>query len=156
MLRHDGVYHWKHLPAEPLLDDDGKFIDWYIVAVKIDVTVKAQEAPRASEKEARELLDRLPGRFLTRTKQDFELKSAWTTAAVPIGPAQSRSWSGTAGSAPRSTGAIRLPAAMSNRSGDAVPRADLASAHSVSTPSWQVMPHIGTDLQNLSLAISRR
>lgn len=71
-LQHDGVYRWQHLLAEPVLADNGDVINWYLIGVEVDDTVKAQAALQASEKEARELLDRLPGRFATHTEHDFD------------------------------------------------------------------------------------
>jgi PAS domain S-box-containing protein len=43
-----------------------------MVSIEVDDAVKTQAALRKSEKEARELLDRLPGRFGTRTAADFD------------------------------------------------------------------------------------
>jgi PAS domain-containing protein len=53
-------YRWQHLLAEPLLDNDGQVINWYLIDIEIDESVKTQEALSASAKEARELLVRLP------------------------------------------------------------------------------------------------
>jgi PAS domain S-box-containing protein len=70
----DGVYRWHHLVAEPFYDE-GVVVNWYLVGIEVDDTVKAQEALKKSEREARELLDRLPGRFATRTTADFDFVS---------------------------------------------------------------------------------
>jgi PAS domain S-box-containing protein len=72
MRQHDGVYRWQRLLAEPSRCSNGDVINWYLVGMEIEETVKAQQALAASESEARELLDRLPGRFATRTEQDFD------------------------------------------------------------------------------------
>ncbi|MDB5833272.1 MAG: sensor histidine kinase [Caballeronia sp.] len=72
MLQHDGVYRWQHLLAEPSRCSNGDVINWYLIGIEIEETIKAQQALAASEREARELLDRLPGRFATRTEQDFD------------------------------------------------------------------------------------
>jgi PAS domain S-box-containing protein len=72
MLQHDGVYRWQHLLAEPSRSSNGDVINWYLVGIEIEETIKAQQALAASEREARELLDRLPGRFATRTADDFD------------------------------------------------------------------------------------
>jgi len=75
LRQHDGVYRWQSLLAEPLLDDNRNVVNWYLIATEIDETVKAQQALAASEKEARELLDRLPGRFVTHTGHDLDFVS---------------------------------------------------------------------------------
>jgi PAS domain S-box-containing protein len=72
MLQHDGVYRWQRLLARPARATNGDLINWYLVGIEIEETIKAQQALAASEREAKELLDRLPGRFATRTEQDFD------------------------------------------------------------------------------------
>ena len=72
MLQHDGVYRWQRLLAEPSRCQNGDVINWYLIGIEIEATIKAQQALAASEREARELLDRLPGRFATRTADDFD------------------------------------------------------------------------------------
>jgi len=72
MLQHDGVYRWQRLLAEPSHCQNGDVINWYLIGMEIEETIKAQQALTASEREARELLDRLPGRFATRTAEDFD------------------------------------------------------------------------------------
>jgi PAS domain S-box-containing protein len=72
MRQHDGVYRWQHLLAEPSRCSNGDVINWYLIGIEIEETIKAQQAVAASEREARELLDRLPGRFATRTAADFD------------------------------------------------------------------------------------
>jgi PAS domain S-box-containing protein len=78
MLQHDGIYRWQHLLAEPLRSSNGDVINWYLVGIEIEETIKAQQALAASEREARELLSRLPGRFATRTEHDFDFISQQT------------------------------------------------------------------------------
>jgi PAS domain S-box-containing protein len=72
MLRHDGEYRWQRLLAEPSHCQNGDVIHWYLIGIEIEETIRAQQALAASEREARELLDRLPGRFATRTEHDFD------------------------------------------------------------------------------------
>jgi PAS domain S-box-containing protein len=72
MLQHDGVYRWQRLLAEPSRGQNGDVINWYLIGIEIEETITAQQALAASEREARELLDRLPGRFATRTEHDFD------------------------------------------------------------------------------------
>ncbi|WP_341315370.1 PAS domain-containing protein [Paraburkholderia sp. IMGN_8] len=75
MLQRDGVYRWQRLLAEPSDCSKGGVINWYLIGIEIEETIKAQQALAASEREARELLDRLPGRFATRTEHDFDFVS---------------------------------------------------------------------------------
>ena len=78
MLQHDGVYRWQRLLAEPSRCSNGDIINWYLIGIEIEETIKAQQTLAASEREARELLDRLPGRFATRTEHDFDFVSQQT------------------------------------------------------------------------------
>ncbi|MFM0672729.1 PAS domain-containing protein [Paraburkholderia sediminicola] len=72
MQQHDGLYRWQRLLAEPSRSSNGEVINWYLVGIEIEETIRAQQALAASEREARELLDRLPGRFATRTADGFD------------------------------------------------------------------------------------
>ena len=58
--QHDDTYRWQHLKAEPTTARDSTVVTWYILGVDVDEQFKAQEALKASEQEAREILDRLP------------------------------------------------------------------------------------------------
>jgi PAS domain S-box-containing protein len=78
MLQHDGAYRWQRLLAEPSRCSNGDVINWYLIGTEIEETIKAQQALAASEREARELLDRLPGRFATRTADNFDFVSQET------------------------------------------------------------------------------
>ncbi|MFL9904382.1 PAS domain-containing protein [Paraburkholderia fungorum] len=75
MLQHDGVYRWQRLLAEPSRCQNGDVVNWYLIGTEIEETIKAQQALTASEREARDLLDRLPGRFAVRTEHDFDFVS---------------------------------------------------------------------------------
>ncbi|WP_217497483.1 PAS domain-containing sensor histidine kinase [Trinickia violacea] len=61
MQQHDGVYRWQHLLAEPLLDDNGDVINWYLIGIEIDEAIKAQEALTAREHQLREITETIPG-----------------------------------------------------------------------------------------------
>jgi hypothetical protein len=67
--QHDDTYRWKHLKADPTADSDSMAVTWYILGVDVDEQFKAQEALRASEQEAREILDRVPAMISTRTEE---------------------------------------------------------------------------------------
>lgn len=75
MLQRDGVYRWQRLLAEPSRCQNGDVVNWYLIGTEIEETIKAQQALTASEREARDLLDRLPGRFAVRTEHDFDFVS---------------------------------------------------------------------------------
>ncbi|MFL9910483.1 PAS domain-containing sensor histidine kinase [Paraburkholderia sp. RL17-337-BIB-A] len=75
MLQHDGVYRWQRLLAEPARCQNGDVVNWYLIGTEIEETIKAQQALTASEREARDLLDRIPGRFAVRTEHDFDFVS---------------------------------------------------------------------------------
>lgn len=67
--QYDGAYRWHHLKAEPTTDEDCKTIIWYLLGVDVEELVKAQELLKASEQEAREILDRLPAMISTWTEE---------------------------------------------------------------------------------------
>ena len=62
LRRHDGVYRWFMLRANPLRDDKGKIIKWYGVSTDIDDMKRAQEALAASERNLQDTLDSIPAR----------------------------------------------------------------------------------------------
>jgi PAS domain S-box-containing protein len=57
---HDDTYRWQHLRAEPSSCEENGDVCWYLLGVDIDEQFKAREALQASEREAREILDRVP------------------------------------------------------------------------------------------------
>ena len=67
--QHDDTYRWQHLKAEPTTDFDSTAVTWYILGVDVDEQFKAQEALKASEQEAREILDRVPAMISIRTEE---------------------------------------------------------------------------------------
>jgi PAS domain S-box-containing protein len=67
--QHDDTYRWQHLKAEPTIDSDSTAVTWYILGVDVDEQFKAQEALKASEQEAREILDRVPAMISIRTEE---------------------------------------------------------------------------------------
>jgi PAS domain S-box-containing protein len=76
---HDDTYRWQHLKAEPTTDNDATGITWYILGVDVDEQFKAQEALKASEQEAREILDRVPAMISIRTEEGI----AYTNGRLP-------------------------------------------------------------------------
>src|SRR5246127_2677575 len=67
--QHDGTYRWHHLKAEPTIDHDSTGVTWYILGIDVDELFKAQEVLKASEHEAREILDRIPAMISLRTEE---------------------------------------------------------------------------------------
>ncbi|MFM0726909.1 PAS domain-containing protein [Paraburkholderia strydomiana] len=72
MLQHDGIYRWQRLLAELSRCTNADVVNWCVIGIEIEETIKAQQALAASERETRERLDRFPGRFAIRTGQDFD------------------------------------------------------------------------------------
>lgn len=66
---HDGTSRWQHLKAQPIVYEECKSVSWYMLGVDVDEQLKVQEALRASEQEAREILDRVPAMISTRTEE---------------------------------------------------------------------------------------
>ena len=67
--QHDDTYRWQHLKADPTTDSESTTVTWYILGVDVDEQCKAQEALKASEQEAREILDRVPAMISIRSGQ---------------------------------------------------------------------------------------
>jgi PAS domain S-box-containing protein len=63
---HDGTYRWQHLKAEPSYYDEKEDTRWCLLGVDVDEQFRTLEALRASEREAREILDRVPAMISIR------------------------------------------------------------------------------------------
>ncbi|MDZ4866480.1 MAG: PAS domain-containing protein [Alphaproteobacteria bacterium] len=57
----DAVYRWFHTRGFPLRDPDGKIALWYLLQENIDDRRRADEELRASERNARAIVDGFPG-----------------------------------------------------------------------------------------------
>jgi PAS domain S-box-containing protein len=75
ILQHDGVYRWQHILADPSFDENGNAVCWYMMGVEIDQQVKAEQALQGREREARELLNRVPAMLAIRGKSGIEFVS---------------------------------------------------------------------------------
>ena len=75
MLDADGRYRWRHILAAPSFDDQGHLVNWYLMAIEIDEQVRAQQALETSEREARELLNRIPAMIAVRNRVGVEFVS---------------------------------------------------------------------------------
>ncbi|MCW1751106.1 PAS domain-containing protein [Rhizobium acaciae] len=60
MRRFDGAYRWVDGRAEPLRDQSGAIMQWYVISVDIDDEMRAQEALRDRERELSQLVDMVP------------------------------------------------------------------------------------------------
>ncbi|KLK89652.1 ATPase [Microvirga vignae] len=60
MRRADGVYRWVDGRAEPLRDQSGTIVQWYVISIDIDDEMRAQEALRERERELSQLVDMVP------------------------------------------------------------------------------------------------
>ncbi|WP_141652281.1 PAS domain-containing protein [Rhizobium grahamii] len=58
--RADGAYRWVDGRAEPLRDENGKIVQWYVISIDIDDEMRAQEALRERERELSQLVDMVP------------------------------------------------------------------------------------------------
>jgi PAS domain S-box-containing protein len=59
--RHDGVYRWFQARGIPLRDAEGRILNWYALHTDIDDRKRVEEALRASELNARMIVDGIPG-----------------------------------------------------------------------------------------------
>jgi PAS domain S-box-containing protein len=60
MRRADGAYRWVDGRAEPLRDQSGAIVQWYVISVDVDDEMRAQEALREREREFSQLVDMVP------------------------------------------------------------------------------------------------
>jgi PAS domain S-box-containing protein len=60
LRRHDGVYRWFLIRAQPLRDDAGKIVRWYGTSTDIEERKQAEEARRASELNLAAIINTIP------------------------------------------------------------------------------------------------
>jgi PAS domain S-box-containing protein len=58
--RHDGVFRWFLIRAEPLRDETGKIVRWYGISTDIEDRKRAEEKLRQEERELRRITDAIP------------------------------------------------------------------------------------------------
>jgi len=60
LRRHDGIYRWFLIRAEPLLDETGRIIRWYGTSTDIEALKQTEERLREEERELRRITDAIP------------------------------------------------------------------------------------------------
>jgi formate hydrogenlyase transcriptional activator len=60
LRRHDGVYRWFLIRAEPLRDATGKIVRWYGTQTDIEALKQTEEKVREEERELRRITDAIP------------------------------------------------------------------------------------------------
>ncbi|WP_201833833.1 MASE1 domain-containing protein [Microvirga zambiensis] len=60
MRRADGLYRWVDGRGEPLRDQSGAIVQWYVVSIDVDDEMRAQEALRRSERQLQQMIDAVP------------------------------------------------------------------------------------------------
>jgi PAS domain S-box-containing protein len=60
MRRADGAYRWVDGRGEPLRDQSGAIVQWYVISLDIDDEMRAQETLRDREQELSQLVDMVP------------------------------------------------------------------------------------------------
>jgi formate hydrogenlyase transcriptional activator len=60
LRRHDGIFLWFLVRAEPLRDESGKVVKWYATSTDIEDRKQAEERLRQEERELRRITDAIP------------------------------------------------------------------------------------------------
>ena len=60
LRRHDGVFRWFLVRAEPLRDESGKIVKWYATSTDIEDRKQAEEQLRHDERELHRIVDTIP------------------------------------------------------------------------------------------------
>jgi formate hydrogenlyase transcriptional activator len=60
LRRHDGIYRWFLIRAEPLRDETGQIISWYGTSTDIEALKQTEERLREDERELRRITDAIP------------------------------------------------------------------------------------------------
>ncbi len=65
----DGTHRWLHIKAKRTLNDERESTSWYLLGVDVDKQFQTQKTLIASEREAKEILDRVSAMISTRTDE---------------------------------------------------------------------------------------
>src|SRR5260370_1953379 len=93
LRRHDGVYRWFFVRAEPLRDDTGNIVKWYATSTDIEDRKQAEEKLRQDERELRRIIDTIPALAwcsLPDSSSEF-LNKRWHDY-TGLSPEESRGW----------------------------------------------------------------
>ncbi|WP_246777134.1 PAS domain-containing sensor histidine kinase [Microvirga sp. VF16] len=60
MRRADGAYRWVDTRGEPVRNQSGAIVQWYVISIDVDDGMRAQEALHARERELSQLVDMVP------------------------------------------------------------------------------------------------
>jgi PAS domain S-box-containing protein len=77
--RHDGVFRWFLIRAEPLRDETGKIVRWYGISTDIEDRKQAEEKLRQDECELRQITDAIPQTIIV---QDPDGKPIYANKAM--------------------------------------------------------------------------
>jgi PAS domain S-box-containing protein len=73
LRRHDGVFRWFLIRAEPLRDETGKIVRWYGTQTDIEVLKQTEEQVREEERELRRITDAIPHCIVVRDPRGVAL-----------------------------------------------------------------------------------
>ena len=73
LRRHDGVFRWFLIRAEPLRDETGKIVRWYGTQTDIEVLKQTEEKVREEERELRRITDAIPHCIVVRDPRGVAL-----------------------------------------------------------------------------------
>jgi PAS domain S-box-containing protein len=93
LRRHDGVYRWFLIRAQPLRDDSGKIVRWYGTSTDIEDLKQSEQGRRASERNLAAMINTIPTTAWTTRPDgycDF-LNQVWLDYAG-MTPEQAQGW----------------------------------------------------------------
>jgi PAS domain S-box-containing protein len=88
MRRADGTYRWVDGRGEPLRDQNGTIVQWYVISIDIDDEMRAQDALQHSERELSQLVDMVPSllwRLSSRGEPTFFSKRLIEFCGMDVG-----------------------------------------------------------------------
>jgi formate hydrogenlyase transcriptional activator len=93
LRRHDGVFRWFLVRAEPLRDESGKVVKWYATSTDIEDRKQAEVKLRQDERDLRRIIDTIPALAwcsLPDSSSEF-LNKRWHDF-TGLSPEESRGW----------------------------------------------------------------
>lgn len=95
LRRHDGLYRWFLLRAQPLHDESGRIVKWHGVNIDIDDRKIAEQALAINERSLKQAIDRFPANlsFVTGTGANVSLSQHfWDFTGLTPDPAHPTQW----------------------------------------------------------------